>query len=109
MRILASHSVLFSQENDWILPNQQLPAIRSTWYPNEEQFSGLLQIEVFFEGEKQTGQLLVTPDHRACFIYDSGPRCFDVYRNGDTYLLTGTSEFKVNEIVPGKAQCSAGG
>lgn len=58
-----------------------------------------------FEGEKKAGKLLITDDSRACFIYDSGPSCFDVFKNGDTYLLTGTADFKVNRVEPGVKAC----
>ena len=59
-----------------------------------------------FEGQQKAGKLNITDDSRACFIYDSGPSCFDVFKNDDTYLLTGTADFKVNRIEPGIAACA---
>jgi hypothetical protein len=42
-----AHQLDVSEEKGWIIPNSNLPAIRSSWYPNEDHLSGLLQIEVF--------------------------------------------------------------
>ncbi len=60
-----------------------------------------------FEGKQEAGNLVVTEDARACFVKPSGPRCYDVFRSGETYLLTGTSEFKVNQVVRGVESCEA--
>jgi len=51
-KIFEAHNVAFSEGNGWIIPYSKLPAIRSTWYPNDEKSSGLLQIEVFIEEGK---------------------------------------------------------
>ena len=48
-KLFEAHNIEFSEENEWILPNSELPAIRATWYPYESQACGLLQIEVFIE------------------------------------------------------------
>ncbi|KAA1243536.1 DUF6348 family protein [Aquimarina sp. RZ0] len=48
-KIFEAHNMEFSEENEWIIPYSKLPAIRSTWYPNDKQVCGLLQIEVFIE------------------------------------------------------------
>ncbi len=59
-----------------------------------------------FEGRKEAGKLVITDDARACFMTDAGPRCFDVYKSGQTYLLTGRTEFKVKTITSGIGTCS---
>lgn len=49
-KFFKAHSIDIAEESGWIVPNSTLPAIRSTWYPNEDHLSGLLQIEVYLEG-----------------------------------------------------------
>ena len=61
-----------------------------------------------FEGETLSGQLVVTEDNRACFVYEAGPRCFDVFFSGETYLLSGSADFKVTKRIEGVEACSAG-
>ena len=51
-KIFEAHEVDFVEESEWIFPYSKLPAVRATWYPNDEALSGLLQIEVFIEKGK---------------------------------------------------------
>ncbi len=62
-----------------------------------------------FEGEVLTGQFVVTEDNRACFVYETGPRCFDIFHSDadGTYLLSGAADFKVTKMIRGIEACSA--
>ncbi len=73
-KIFEAHNVEFSEKNGWVIPYSKLPAIRSTWYPNDEKSSGLLQIEVFIEEGK------ILEECFAGFPSDNG-KLNDAYEN----------------------------
>jgi len=57
------------------------------------------------DGEEQRGTLRITDDARACFVYPQGPRCFEIYENGDHHLMVGTEDFKIEKIKSGVSSC----
>lgn len=46
-RLMEAHGLACATENDWVVPNGQLPAIRALWYPGES--NGRLDIHVLVE------------------------------------------------------------
>jgi hypothetical protein len=48
-QLFEGHSMEVVEKDGWLFPNYKLPAIRATWYPNNEHLSRLLQVEVFLE------------------------------------------------------------
>jgi len=64
--------------NDWILPNEQLPAVRATWFPSE--LSGVLGVEVFV----REGILI--------------EECFAGMAEGESGLKDGLFNFTVNSF-----------
>jgi len=49
-QLFVAHEVPVEVEGEWIVPNGELPAIRSTWFPREE--SGRLDVEVLLPDER---------------------------------------------------------
>jgi len=47
-KIMESHGLACTMENDWVFPNGQLPAICAFWYPSEK-FTGVLSVRVLIE------------------------------------------------------------
>jgi Family of unknown function (DUF6348) len=45
--LLSRHGLVGAREQDWIVPNGQLPAIRALWHPRET--SGRLNVHVLLE------------------------------------------------------------
>lgn len=45
-KLLAAHGLECVENENWLMPNGQFPIISMNWYPNSEQHSGVLQIDV---------------------------------------------------------------
>lgn len=76
--LLQAHDVPFHEENEWVVPYGELPAIRSTWFQKET--SGVFEVEVLLEGGRIINE------------------CFSGFGLGKEGILNGLENFCVNSF-----------
>ena len=76
--LLGAHGISYHLENEWVVPNGELPAICGTWFPRE--FNGVLQVEVLIEPGVTINE------------------CFAGMRTGEEGILDAIENFCVNSF-----------
>lgn len=77
-KLFSAHGISYQVSNEWIVPNERLPAIRATWFPRKE--SGVFEVEVLLEDGRLVNE---------CF---SGIGC------GEEGILNGLESFCINSF-----------